>query len=145
MENNIAEKTHKVEDITPGFEDLEKRFEERTEAYDNQKKNIVGRCGNSHFTLHFVPVYDPHTSVVLHPTVSYLMSHISLCAQHKCFSSFKHNINFLLIYFVIFWPHKSTTTITRKKTVICIGTFIQYNYISFFHIFIQYIFRFFFS
>ena len=42
MENNIAEKTKKIEDFTPAFEELEKKFEDRTSAYDKQKKDIVG-------------------------------------------------------------------------------------------------------
>jgi hypothetical protein len=66
MENNIAEKNQKIDDFTPGFEDLEKRFEERTEAYDAQKKSIVGRCGTSHFTLHLLNFILFHTGVVMH-------------------------------------------------------------------------------
>ena len=49
MEHGIAEKTQKIEDITPGFEELEKTYEARTEAYDKQKKSIVGMYGTSHF------------------------------------------------------------------------------------------------
>lgn len=42
MENTVAEKKQKIEDVTPGFENLEKQFEERKNAYEKQKKDIVG-------------------------------------------------------------------------------------------------------
>ena len=42
MENNIAERKQKIEDMTPGFGLLEKQFDERTEEYEKQKKSIVG-------------------------------------------------------------------------------------------------------
>ena len=42
MENNIAERKQKIEDMTPGFELLEKQFDQRTEEYETQKKSIVG-------------------------------------------------------------------------------------------------------
>lgn len=42
MENTIAGKEQKIEDITPGFEELEKQFDDRKEAYEKQKKDIVG-------------------------------------------------------------------------------------------------------
>ncbi|WAR19077.1 hypothetical protein MAR_000915 [Mya arenaria] len=41
MEFQIAEKKQKVEDMGPGFAALEKAFEERTDAYEKQKKDIV--------------------------------------------------------------------------------------------------------
>ena len=49
MEHGIAEKAQKIEDISPGFEELEKTYEARTAAYDKQKKDIVGMYGTSHF------------------------------------------------------------------------------------------------
>ena len=42
MENSIAEKNKKIEDFTPEFEALEQKFEDRTSAYEKQKKSIVG-------------------------------------------------------------------------------------------------------
>ena len=42
MENSIAEKNQKIVDLGPGFEELEKKFDARTAAYEAQKKSIVG-------------------------------------------------------------------------------------------------------
>lgn len=42
MEHGIAEKSQKVDEFTPGFEELEKTYDARSAAYEKQKKDIVG-------------------------------------------------------------------------------------------------------
>ena len=42
MENAVADKKQHIEDITPGFENLETEFEDRKNGYEKQKKDIVG-------------------------------------------------------------------------------------------------------
>ena len=42
MEHGIAETHQKVEDLTPGFEELEQKYDARTAKYEKLKKDIVG-------------------------------------------------------------------------------------------------------
>ena len=50
MEHNIAEKSEKIDEMTPKFEELEVKFEARTAAYEKLKKDIVGMCYQSFHT-----------------------------------------------------------------------------------------------
>ncbi|KAK3583339.1 hypothetical protein CHS0354_038952 [Potamilus streckersoni] len=45
MEHEIGQKKQEIENKTPGFEELEKRFEARTAAYEKLKKDIVDLKG----------------------------------------------------------------------------------------------------
>ena len=47
MENAVADKKQHIEDITPGFENLETEFEDRKNGYEKQKKDIVGMWDES--------------------------------------------------------------------------------------------------
>lgn len=49
MEHAIVSKKQEIEDKTPGFQELEGRFEKRTEDYNQMKKSIAGMWNCSHY------------------------------------------------------------------------------------------------
>ena len=41
LEKDRSEKTHQIEESTPGYDELEKLFDEKTKEYEAKKKSVV--------------------------------------------------------------------------------------------------------